>query len=260
MKYYRILKAYTRVSLSRMVSYRADILFRFAGIIPVFLILIFLFSIPFQYQSELAGWKKNEILVVLGMYYIAEGVAWSTFKSGIGTLERMVSEGTFDCILIKPVSPAYVLSLIDIDSTRIADIVVGSFLIVWVLMQSSIIPGVWEIAGTLVSFVAGLAVSYSLYLSVNTIVFWTTHASVRHVLQPVYGASRYPAEIWGEAIGRVLVWMIPLGLIAGVPAGMLVGKLGIEWAFYATIIAMVWIVGARLFWRTGLKLYVGVGS
>lgn len=64
---------------------------------------------PFVIYSNLpdiAGWKKDEVYLILSFLFIAEGLCSVLFE-GIWHIPEMVFSGRFDCVLSRPVSPLY---------------------------------------------------------------------------------------------------------------------------------------------------------
>ena len=64
---------------------------------------------PFVIYSnipDIAGWKKDEIYLILSFLFIAEGLCSVLFE-GIWQMPGMVFAGEFDCILSRPVSPLF---------------------------------------------------------------------------------------------------------------------------------------------------------
>ena len=234
-------------------------IFRLIGMLLMVLVMVFVLTLPYQYVDELAGWSRSEMIIVLGMYYMANGLAWMLFKQSLTLLEQRVRLGTLDTILVKPVSSMFMVSFFDIDVSRFADFLVGLFLVVIQVVGSGVSVGVENVLGASIAFVAGLGIVYSVYVMINSLSFWTTEAYLDHVANPLFSVSKYPADIWGQ-YSFILYWIVPMAFMSTVPAGILVGKMSLWWAVVGVVLAVGWVTAASLFWRFAIRNYSSVGS
>ncbi len=259
----RFLSLWTQLakfSMKRMAAYKGDFVMRLLGLLPMFLVMILILSIPYQYVHDLAGWTKDEVLIVLGLYYMAEGLSWTLFKGGIFGLEDHVSAGTLDGILLKPVNSIFLLSFFDFDVSRLVDVLIGSVLVVWVIVTGSTGVDVIHVLGGTAAFLMGQIIVFSLYFSFNCLSFWMTETYLGHVASPIFTVARFPVDLWGQQGAKLLYWILPIAFMTTVPAGVLVGKMSFVWVGVSAVVAMMMLLVIRVLWRAGVRNYAGVGS
>ena len=66
-------------------------------------------AVPFVIYSnipDIAGWKRDEIFLIMSFLFIAEG-ACSVLFQGIWDIPGMIFDGQFDAVLSRPVSPLF---------------------------------------------------------------------------------------------------------------------------------------------------------
>ena len=260
MKTLKLWFTFLSFSLSNLVAYRVDLLLRLIGMVWSVGFMILVLALPYRYTDTIAGWDQHEIFIVIGMYYLMNGLSWMLFKDGIFRIEDKVKYGLMDTVLLKPVGSIFMTAFFEVDVSRLADAVVGVIIICHQVVVAGISIDPVRLLAVTVSCVSGLAVVFSLYLSANTLSFWTTEAYIGHVSNPIFTVAKYPVDLWGEKVAQFFYWVVPIGLMSSVPAGILVGKLSVEWAIFSVMVSMVWVAGSRLLWGVALTKYSGIGS
>src|SRR5688572_24114628 len=91
--------AMVRANIVREIGFRANFI---AGIIRQLLwVLIFIFFIDtvFNKTTSLAGWNQNEVLIVLALSRMIEGIMNTLFLHGTMAIPEVVRRGSFDFYL-----------------------------------------------------------------------------------------------------------------------------------------------------------------
>lgn len=258
-RHVRIWGAMVAVSFSRIMHYRLDTVARFIGILPVLIMRVIVLTLPYQFVSTIAGWDAHEVLMVLGMFYVSEGLSWVFYKRGISLLEERLQTGMMSSVLLKPVNSRFFISFSELDVTRIADVVAGAGLLTVAVVSSGINVGLMEIVFAAVGLFEGLAIMYGLYLLVNSLSFWTNRTYLGHVANPVFTLARYPVDFWGGSVKNLFYFVVPLAFVSTVPAGLLAGKLPLWWLGVGVVMAFLGVVASSVVWRYGVRYYLDNG-
>lgn len=259
MKVVRLWLQVMRISLSSMLAYRMDVVLRTLGMVVMIAVMVFVLGLPFENVDEIAGWKRYEVLVVLGFYYVSSGLAWVLFRRGLSRLEWRINSGRLDDVLLKPVSSRFLLAFLASEVDRIGDIIVGGYLITQAFVLSDTNFEFVNLVVAVFSLVGGLGVVFGIFLMANTLSFWTTEAYMDHVVSPLIVVSKYPVDIWGRA-KSILYWVLPVGFVSTVPASILLDKLDIWWGWVSLLIGIFWVFISGKFWGFGVKNYSSVGG
>lgn len=251
---------FVKFSISRMAVYRVDFLFRLFSMVLMTAIMYVILSLPYKYVGAIAGWDKGQAMLLMGVYYMSNGLAWTFFREGISQLERKINSGTLDRILMKPVSTAFLISFFKVDVSRIADFAVGLVFMVSTIVAYDLEVSFFSFVGGTLATVAGLVFVFALFLAINSLAFWTTETYLDHVANPLLMIAKYPVDIWGENFKLLLYWIIPVGVVSTIPTAIIIGKMEFWWCIVAGAIAGLWVWIARLVWRYAIKHYSSVGS
>ncbi|MBN2100833.1 ABC-2 family transporter protein [Candidatus Dojkabacteria bacterium] len=242
--------------LKQFAVYRFDMLFRLFSMILMTGIMYVVLTLPYEHVDEIAGWKKNEAILILGFYYISNGLAWVLYRTGISNLESKINSGSLDEVLLRPVGSSFYVSYLEADVSRISDVLVGVVFVGINIGGMNLTVGVLEVFGVVLSLVVGVSIVKCIFLMVNSLAFWTTETYLDHVASPLVVLTKYPVDLWGKS-KEIFYWGIPMAFLSTVPAAILVGKL--EW-WYGIVgigLALMWNVFAETFWRFGLRFYSG---
>jgi ABC-2 type transport system permease protein len=126
-----------------------------------------------------------------------------------------------------------------------------------------VVPSPLAIVLYVVALGFGIAVHYSIMLSLAAVSFWIVRAQGL-----VYGyfnflnIARYPDVIFPSLFRFVFGWIIPVLIVANIPARLLIKSAGQPgWLMLQLVVASTIIsVLSRLFWRFALRHYSSASS
>ena len=108
---------------------------------------------------------------------------------------------------------------------------------------------------------AGGAIVYSFWLAMATLAFWFIRIeNVLSIFDGMYQAGRWPVGIYPGWLRFILTFLVPIAFAITVPAEGLTGRITPERILLAAGVAVVSVVGSRLFWRRGLRSYTGASA
>jgi len=125
------------------------------------------------------------------------------------------------------------------------------------------VPNPASVALYLVAIVFGIAIHYSIMLALAAISFWIVRAQGL-----VYGyfnflqIARYPDAIFPKLFRFVFSWIVPVIIVANIPARLLAKPLTqpASLTFQLIVAGGIAVVGARLFWLFALRRYSSASS
>lgn len=218
---------------------------------------------PFVIYSnipDIAGWKKDEVYLILSFLFIAEGLCSVLFE-GIWNIPAMVFGGQFDCVLSRPVSPLCQVLSYGMGLQGISVFLVGAVSLPVFLNRL----GLLNPAGAAMSLflaLCGTLLCMSFYLLGNSAVFWFDSGgstTIPYTLTEIGQYARYPLEIYPGIVRFLLLFVVPYGFICVVPAEILRGSLPWTWCFGAAGVSLGFFLLARAVFYRGIGHYESVG-
>jgi ABC-2 type transport system permease protein len=248
------------------LQYRASFVLYFLGQFGATFLDFLAIAVVFGQIELLAGWTFAEVAFLYGTTGVAFNLA-DIFVSEVEYLAERIRTGTFDRLLLRPISPLLQLLGEEFALRRFGR-----------LAQSSVVLGVamaavdvdWTI-GRIVAVPAlvftGAVIFGAIWVIVGSLAFWTTDGNeVANAF--TYGGNlmtQYPMGLYGRWLLRLLGFFIPLAFVNYFPALYVLGRDDTLGApdfvrFLSPVVGVATVVVARLTWGYGIRRYTSTGS
>ena len=141
--------------------------------------------------------------------------------------------------------------------------ILGGVVVIVALSNLHVTPSVSAVLLYIVAVGFGVAVHYSIMLSLAAFSFWIVRAQGL-----VYGyfnflhIARYPDVIFPRVFRFIFGWIIPVVIVANIPARLLIKPLGQPgWLMLHLVLAgSIAFCLSRVFWRFALRHYSSASS
>ncbi|MFC0039880.1 ABC transporter permease [Actinomadura rayongensis] len=220
----------------------------------------------FSRVHRLGGFGAAQVLFLYATSQLAF-VLSDALLGNADLLARHVREGTFDAMLLRPVSPLVQVATEEYSPRRFAKLVLPAVLLAIVLPRLD------------TSWTAGRVAMVPVMVASGTAIFcglWVLVASVQFVLLESHGAGKaltfggsfltqYPMSVFARDFVRGVTFAVPLAFVNWQPALYVLDRpdpLGLPAATrLASPAVAVAVCGlAALAWRAGLRRYRSTGS
>ena len=261
MKYLRLFTAFFRVSVMGELAYRVNFFWQlFQSLLSLVISLVGL-AVIFSYTDTLGGWRPDEILALVGVYFLVGGMIGLIIQPGMEQLIESVRDGTLDFTLTKPEDAQLIVSIRRVDIWRLIDIMLGLAVLVAALIWLGEKVGGWQAGMFILVLIAGAVIIYSFFLILATLSFWFVRVeNILVIFQSMYEAGRWPVSLYPGWLRYGLTFVIPVAFATTVPAEALTGRLTWETLLGAAGLAVVLFAVSRVFWQVGLRHYSGTSA
>ena len=261
MNYLRLLGVYFRVSVLGELAYRVNFFVQlFQSLLSLGISLAGL-AVIFSYTSTLGGWRPDEVLALVGVYFLVGGMIGLVIQPAMEQLIESVRNGTLDFALTKPEDAQLIISIQRVEIWKLIDIVLGFAVLATALIRLGEKVGGWQAAVFILMLLAGAVIIYSFWLILATLSFWFVRVeNILVVFQSMYEAGRWPISLYPGWLRYGLTFIVPVAFATAVPAEALTGRLNWETLLGAVVLAVVLFMVSRLFWRVGLRRYSGASA
>jgi ABC-2 type transport system permease protein len=261
MRFFKLLWVFMRVGAMGEMSYRANFV---AHLVESALELgsaLAGLAIIFSYTENLGGWKPDELVALVGVYFLVGGIIGLVIQPSMAQLSEAVHDGTLDFVLTKPEDAQLLVSIWRLELWKLTDIGLGVAILAVSLARLGERVGFSEAAGFAVAILAGGVIIYSFWLILATTAFWLVRVeNILMIFQGVYAAGRWPVSIYPGWLRFALTFLIPVAFAITVPAQALAGRLSWRALAGAGVFAVVLFAAARAFWRIGVRHYSGASA
>ena len=261
MNYLRLLAAFFWVSVISELAYRVNFVWQlFQSLLSLGVSLVGL-GVIFSYTETLGGWRPDEILALVGVYFLVGGLIGLIIQPGMEQFIESVRDGKLDFTLTKPADAQLIVSIRQVDIWRLIDIVLGLAVLAIALIQLGEKVGGWQAGAFVLMLIAGGVIVYSFFLILATLSFWLVRVeNILMIFQSMYEAGRWPISLYPGWLRYGLTFIIPVAFATTVPAEALTGRLTWQTLLGAVVLAILLFAVSRAFWRVGLRQYSGASA
>jgi ABC-2 type transport system permease protein len=260
--YGRLVGAQIRSQLQYRASFALDVVGNFLISFLDFAAILILFeNIP-----ALDGWTLNEVAFLYGCTSISFAVV-DLVIGHLDLLPRMIREGTFDLVLVRPRGTLFQVIASDFTVRRVGRTIQGVIVLAYAASGLDIAWSPGRVAMVGMMLVAGALIFAAVWVAGATIAFWTVDGG-EFTNAFTYGGNfltQYPISIYGDWVRRFLAFVVPMAFVCYFPALYVLDKpdpLGFPrvFQFASPLVALVAAVVAGLIWRFAVRRYRSVGS
>ena len=262
-RYIEIYSIMLRNSLIREMSFKANFLLWMIVEILWFCGQIVFFSIIFGQVDRIGDWTKWEVVLLVGTHQMIAQIFQGFFFVNIANIPELVRTGKLDSLLVLPIDSQFAVSSKQFGLDSMINAALGGVVVCVSLSQLGIVPNPMSILLYLVALGFGVAVHYSIMLGLAAVSFWIVRAQGL-----VYGyfnflnIARYPDVIFPRLFRFIFGWIIPVIIVANIPARLLIKPLGQPaWLMFHLVLAgSIAFFLSRIFWRFALRHYSSASS
>lgn len=262
-RYLEIYSIMLRNSLIREMSFKANFILWLIVEVLWFCGQIVFFSIIFGQVDRIGDWSKWEVVLLVGTHQIIAQLFQAFFFMNVSNIPELVRTGKLDSLLLLPVDSQFAVSTKQFGLDSVLNALLGGVVVIVSLSQLHIVPTPLSILLYLVALAFGVAVHYSIMLALAAVSFWIIRAQGL-----VYGyfnfiqIARYPDVIFPRLFRFIFGWIIPVIIVANIPARLLIKPLSdpLWLMFHLAAAGSIALVISRTFWNFALRRYSSASS
>ncbi|MGZ4886473.1 MAG: ABC transporter permease [Candidatus Aminicenantales bacterium] len=261
MRFFKLLWVFLRVGVMGEMAYPANFLAHLLDSALELGTALAGLAIIFAHTATLGGWRADELVALVGVYFLVGGVIGLIIQPGMEQLTESVRDGTLDFTLTKPEDAQVLVSVWRIEIWKMIDVGLGFAVLAVALARLGERVGLREAAGFAAALLAGGVIVYSFWLILATTAFWLVRVeNILVIFQSVYEAGRWPVSIYPGWLRFALTFLVPVAFAITVPAQALAGRVTWQVLLGAAAFAAALFTAARVFWRLGIRHYSGASS
>ena len=262
-RYLEIYSIMLRNSLIREMSFKANFLLWMLVEVLWFCGQIVFFSIIFGNVDQIGDWSKWEVVLLVGTHQIVAQLFQAFFFMNVSNIPELVRTGKLDSLLALPIDSQFAVSTKQFGLDSIINALLGALVVGVSLANLNIVPSVTSAVLYLVALGFGVAIHYSIMLSLAAISFWIVRAQ-----GIIYGyfnflqIARYPDAIFPRMFRFIFGWIIPVIIVANIPSRLLIEPLEQPTALmlHLMIAGSAALLFSRIFWKFALRHYSSASS
>lgn len=259
-KYFGIFKAIAKASLIAEIEFRLNFAMRIINDIFWYLAQIFTFEVLFHHTKLIGDWNLAQTRVFLGVLFIVDALYMIFMQENLDRFSEKVRKGELDLLLTKPVNSQFMISFQKISVSCIGNLMIASSWFIWSLAQLPDLDwkrGLW----VLVLAPSGFAVLYGVRFTIAAMaVVFVRVDSMQYVWYQLYRLGMRPDSIYMPWLKFIILTILPVGLIASVPARAILDPPELWVYLWALSAGPLFILFSSWFWKKSLLKYQSASS
>lgn len=247
-------------ALSREMEYRLHLWLSFCIDVVWYAVQVGLFEIIYLHTPTVAGWGRAEMAVFLGTLFVVDALNMALFSTNFWRLPQYVLTGELDFFLLRPVSPFFLIFLRYPNVASFLNLAVALTVLGYGLSLAPP-PSVWAAVAYPLFVVHGLLCLLSFQALIGAIAIRIVAAEgIQQTFHILYQFGMKPDSIYTPLLRRVLLYVFPMGLVASVPAQVVLGKVSLELIGAGLLLPPLLLAASRWMFLRTLRFYTGASA
>lgn len=244
-----------KINFANLLIYRTNFIISFIDEATWFTISILFYKYIYISTYGIHGVSLKYLLILVSVSEIIKSVLFSLCISNLPYFPRMVSNGSFDNILIKPIDSQFFVSFRKFDFGNILNVIPPIIIIIYYnLIDIKYLPII-----ILLLFVSVLT-CYSLWFIITTSAIWFINIDDIHELFfGILSLNQFPSIIFKKTSNAFFLFFLPILCSTNIPSEYVIRQSQIFYKIiFFIIISIVLFIISRLFWKFSIRHYVSV--
>jgi len=252
-----------RNSLIREMNFKLNFLLWMLVEVLWFMGQIVFIEVVFSYVGAIGGWSKWEVVLLIGTHQLIGQVFQAFFYMNLANLPELVRTGRMDFMLLMPVDTQFLVSLKQFGMDNVVNAFVGAGFVIFSLWKLAIMPSVTQFLLYAAAVCCGTLIHYCVMLVFSTASFWMVRSQgLIYGYYSLFNIGRYPDTIYRGLFKLVFSWLVPIIIVANIPARLLIHAAENPWPTMLQLVAAtLFMLGStRLMWNAALRHYSSASS
>lgn len=252
---------YFAIQLKSDLEYRksfiVSVISKTASSIFAFISIFFLFD---KFGS-VDGYSFQDVLICFVMAFLGFSLAECFFRS-FDHFDRLISNGEFDRILVRPRNIILQVLGSEIEFDRIGRSVVAIVIFVILLVKNPMLLQIDKLITLFLMIVCTIVIYSALFVMKAGITFFTIQGlEIMNIFTDgARDLTQYPLNIYHEWVRKFFTYILPLAFVNYYPLLYVIGRTENKLYIVTPLIALLFVIPCYLVWRIGLKRYKSIGS
>ncbi|MCL2189340.1 MAG: ABC-2 family transporter protein [Defluviitaleaceae bacterium] len=252
---------YFSMHIKSQMQYKLSFFFTCTGQFLVafatFLSIHFLFA---RFDS-VGGFTYEEVLICFAVMIMAFSLS-ELIGRGFDRFPILLGNGGFDRIMVRPRNVVFQVLASQVEFSRLGRFIQAVVVLAFALPRSGI-DWTWDKILTLIfMIVCGAFLFFGLFVIYAAFTFFTLEGLEFMNILTDGGREhgRLPFSVYGDGVLKFLTYVVPLALVQYYPLLYLTGRTEDMRYMFVPILALLFLIPCRAFFKLGMRKYKSTGS
>lgn len=250
-----------KLNVKSFMQHKASFILSFISQLITVFSYYFMIIALFSKFSNIKGFTVYEVLLCFGI--IQFGFSFNElFARGLDQFDRLIIEGSFDRLLLRPKNIIIQVLSTDADLTKSARLLEATVIIIIALIKLNISWTFLKLVAFVLMIISSCAIFFGIFLLTASYCFFTVQGLEFRNLLADGGKhiAQYPIGIFKKGILYFFTFIIPYGFVNYYPLLFLLGKNNNTLYSVSPLITVVYILPCIILFNLGMRKYSSTGS
>ena len=234
------------------------------SVIGTFLITFLLtISIYFLFEEfgSIGTWTFYEVAFLFGMVFWNFSLA-EMFLRGLDHFDKIIKNGEFDRILIRPQNLLLQATCTEFDFSKIGRAIQCIAIIIIAIANISICWNLYKILVFILMNIGCFIIFLGIFILKASFCFWTIDGLefMNILAEGGKKVAQYPIDIYAKWFRMFFTFIVPFGLVNYYPVIYLFGKVDNWYYGLFPLFTIIFLIPCLIVWKIGVKHYESTGS
>ncbi len=252
---------YLKMHFKSAMQYKISFVLTFISQFFVFFTFYFVILSLFEKFGNLKGFNLYEVLLTFSVIHFGYAVA-ETFARGVDHFDKLIIDGEFDRILIRPRHILLQVLGYKIDYSKISRILQSIIILIIAVVNINTTWNILKVITLILMLISAAVLFFSLLLLAAAYCFYTVQGlEVRNVFTDGgKHMSQYPINIYNKAFFWFFTLIIPYGFINYYPLLFILGKETNFLYSISPIVVVLFFIPCYFIFMRSSKRYLSTGN
>ena len=250
-----------KLHLKSMLEYKASFIATFLSQIIVFFSYYFVILALFTKFDNIKGFTMYEVLLCFSI--IQFGYAFcETFARGIDQFDRLIIQGDFDRVLLRPKNIIIQVLCFDADYTKLSRVFQAIIVFIVAIINLNINWSILKVITLILMVLSAILIFFGIFILAAAYCFITVQSlEVRNVFTDGgKHMAQYPIGVFKKGFVFFFTFIIPYAFVNYYPLLYVLGKSNNYLYSITPLIVLIYLIPCFLIFYKGAKKYTSVGS
>lgn len=260
-RYFRLYLKFIEFSFGRAMEFRVDFYFRIIMDAIYYVVSFSFFKILYLHTAQIGGWTEPQTLIFVGVFILIDAINMTLFSNNTWMLPYLVNKGDLDYYLVRPISSFFMTNFREFAVNSFVNLIMAFSLLAYTIYQYPLEISVGRLILFAVLVLNGAWLFHLVRLLFLLPVFWTHSGrgfegvfwSLEKFMERPHGIFRGPIRI-------ILMTILPLSLIASIPAEMIFQSNPLPYAAIGVSVCFLFFLAVLGVWRYAIRSYSSASS
>lgn len=255
--YLKYFSMHMKVALEYKKAFILSLVSKLATSLFSFISIIFLFD---KFGS-IDGYTFENILICFSISYLGFSTAECFFRA-FDHFDRIISNGEFDRMLVRPKNLIIQVLGNEIELNRIGRTIVAFIIFVGVIIKQTYLFRIDRLFILILMIIGTIIIYAALFILKAGITFFTTQSlEIMNIFTDgARDLAQYPLSIYHKWVQNFFTYILPIALVNYYPLLYVIGKSNNKLYGICPTMVILFTIPCYIVWKIGLKKYRSTGS